>query len=66
MQKQRYRNAWYSVYNIETDELVIQGEVKDICKRLDVTKSTISKAVTNNSIVRRRYKIYYDCDEDEL
>ena len=64
MQHARIRNAWYSVYNIMTDELVIQGEVKDICKRLDITKSAVSKAVTRGTIVRRKYRIYYD--EDEL
>lgn len=64
MQKRRIRNSYYSVYNIETDELVIQNTVENICKRLDITKSTVSKAVKNDSIVRRKYKIYYD-EEDE-
>ena len=58
--KPRKRYSYYSVYNIETDELVIQGYVYQICKRLDITKSTVSKAVTHNSIVRRKYRIYYD------
>lgn len=58
--KRRHRDAYYSVYNIETDELVIQGYVKQICKRLDITKSTVSKAVTRGSVVRRKYRIYYD------
>lgn len=58
----RLKNGYYSVYNIETDELVIQGTVHQICKRLDITKSAVSKAVTRDSRVRRRYRIYYDED----
>lgn len=56
----RPRGAWYSVYDINTDELIISGTVEQICNRLDITKSTVSKAVSKQSIVRRRYRIYYD------
>lgn len=57
------RNAYYYVYNNETDELVIYGTVKQVCDRLDITKSTVSKAVKNGTLVRRRYRIYYEDEE---
>lgn len=60
MSSRRQRNGWYSVYDIHTDELIISGTVDQICTRLDITKSTVSKAVSNQSVVRRRYKIYYE------
>ena len=60
--KRRIRGAYYSVYDIRTDELIINGTVEQVCNRLDITKSTVSKAVKNDSIVRRRYRIYYEED----
>lgn len=61
--ERRMRNAYYYVYNNDTDELVICGTVKEVCGRLDITKSTVSKAVNNKSLVRRRYRIYYEGEE---
>jgi Arc/MetJ family transcription regulator len=58
--KRKLRDAEYSVYNIHTDEFVMQGTVRQICNRLDITKSTVCRAVDNNSVVRRKYRIYYD------
>lgn len=55
--EKRYKNRFYCVYNLE-DELVICGTVKQICERLDITKSCVSKAIKNKSLVRRRYTIY--------
>ena len=58
--KRRLKNAYYSVYDINTDEFVMGGTVAEICDRLDIVKSTVCKAITNDSIVRKRYRIYYD------
>ena len=58
----RSKNAFYVVYD-ENDEIVMVGEICDICKRLDVVKSTITKALNNNSIIRRRYRIYPESDD---
>ena len=63
MCSRKIKNAYYYVYDIHTDELIICGIVKDVCARLDITKSTVSKAVKKGSVVRRRYKIYYEDDE---
>ena len=60
----RTYNSYYSVYDIHTDELVICGTVADICKRLDITKSTVCRAVTESSTVRRRYRIYFDGENE--
>ena len=57
----RSKNAFYVVYD-ENDEIVMVGEICDICKRLDVVKSTITKALNNNSVIRRRYRIYPESD----
>lgn len=57
----RSKNAFYIVYD-ENDEIVMVGEICDICKRLDVVKSTITKALNNNSVIRRRYRIYPESD----
>lgn len=54
------RNAYYYVYNIFTDELVIGGTVKEVCARLDITKSNVVQAVKNERLVRRKYRIYYE------
>ena len=58
--KRRMRNAYYYVYNIFTDELVIGGTVKEVCARLDITKSNVVQAVKNERLVRRKYRIYYE------
>lgn len=66
--KRRPKNAYYSVYDLD-DEIIITGEICDICKRLDVVKSTITKALDNDSVIRRKYRIYPDFDgydEEEL
>ena len=58
----RSKNAFYVVYD-ENDEIVMVGEICDICQRLDVVKSTITKALNNNSIIRRRYRIYPESND---
>lgn len=63
MSSRRMRNAYYYVYDIHTDELVIGGTVKEVCDRLDITKSNVVQAVKNHRLVRRKYRIYYE-DED--
>lgn len=63
VKKGRPKNAYYSVYDLE-DNIIITGEICDICKRLDIVKSTVSKALKNNSIIRRKYKIYPDYDDN--
>ncbi len=49
----------YIVYDLE-DNYLFEGTCKDICYKLDITKSTITKAVKKESIVRRKYKIVLD------
>lgn len=58
--KRRVRDGFYTVYDIDTDELIIGGTVDDICERLDITKSNVSKAANTNQVVRRKYMIYYE------
>lgn len=64
--KGRPKNAYYSVYDLD-DNIIITGEIADICRRLDVVKSTITKALNDNRLIRRRYHIYpdYDLDDDD-
>lgn len=62
--KHRHRNAIYSLYDSE-DNLVAVGEIADICRKCDVVKSTITKALDNGSLLRRRYHIYAVEDDDE-
>lgn len=63
--KGRPKNAYYSVYDLD-DNIIITGEIADICRRLDVVKSTISKALKYGHLIRRKYHIYPDYDfEDE-
>ena len=61
--KHRMRGQYYTVYDIDTDELIIQGTVSQVCERLDITKSNVSRAVNKNQIVRRKYMIY--CEEQK-
>lgn len=49
----------YIVYDLD-DNYLFEGTCKDICYKLDITKSTITKAVKKESIVRRKYKIVLD------
>lgn len=63
--KRKIREGTYSVYRIDNDEMIICGTVREICERLDITKSCVSKAVKNHSVVRRKYRIYYLDEIDE-
>ena len=67
MSKERVYKPWasenYIVY--KGDELILRGSVKDICSRLDITPSCVCRAVKDNNLVRRKYRIYYDEDDDE-
>ncbi len=49
----------YIVYDLQ-DNYIFEGTCKEICHRLDITKSAITKAVQNKAIVRRKYKIVLD------
>lgn len=57
----------YIVYDLQGNYL-FEGTCKEVCHKLDITKSTITKAIQNNSIVRRKYTITLDKEyyEEEL
>ena len=58
---------WYNVYRVtkNDEEFYFSGTAADICEQLDITKSCVSKAVKENHLVRRKYKIYLQGEEDE-
>lgn len=62
MGKRRPYRKWdgknYVVYDLNGEE-VFRGGVRDICKRLDITPSNISHAVTYNRKVGKKYRIVY-------
>ena len=60
----RPRNAYYIVYDLK-DNIIMVDEIYNICERLDVVKSTITKALNNGSLIRRKYRIYPETDYDE-
>jgi len=47
----------YVIYDLE-DNYIMEGTCDQICKRLGIVKSTITKAVKNEHVVRRKYRIY--------
>lgn len=57
MNEPKFTKKHYIVYTID-DEFVLEGNSYQVCKRLDIVKSTISKAVKNGWVVRRKYRIY--------
>ncbi len=54
----------YIVYDKEGNYL-FEGTSKEICKKLDITKSTITKAIQRKSVVRRKYYIMLDKEDIE-
>ena len=52
----------YIVYDID-DNFIMEGTSEQVCIRLDIVKSTISKAVRTCGIVRRKYRIYESKDD---
>ena len=52
----------YIVYDID-DNFIMEGTSEQVCIRLDIVKSTISKAVKTGGIVRRKYRIYESKDD---
>ena len=58
---------WYNIYKVNGDdeEFYFSGTAADVCERLDIVKSTITKAIKENHLVRRKYKIYLQGEEDE-
>lgn len=61
--KPKIYNSFYSAYKVDeegNETLYATGTVKDICSALDLTKSGVCKAVQMGSLIRRRYRIYYD------
>ena len=53
-----YFSKNYKVLDFEGN-VVFTGDVRHICKKLDITAGNVSKAIRTGQKVRRKYRIVY-------
>lgn len=56
------KSSYYYVYD-KDDHLVMCGELQEVCKWINITKSNVTRAVRKKHLVAKNYRIYR---EDEI